>query len=262
MLPPDVEVDTLRENVESMDEFDLPFLTYKDNKFVSDVFSPSGVGKSLDGKSYPTELEGVIIFYKRQRGRFRDRLAQEEGKDLKCHAPDGKTGYTYIGDPAELDTYIPKEGISCKQCPYKNFVKGSNFRVCRNQFKLYFLSKGTAVPHILYLDTETTELFVNNYLINTIVQKGLAYYKVVTKIGFKNGKPYFKIMGILEGNCKEFRDIWLSCIKSNVNDLNEESFRAAFPYGLVDKCHCNMWQGCTCGMLHREYMAQHYVTGY
>lgn len=258
MLPPDTTVQRLLDNIpEVLDEIDFPRLLYKNGKFVA------GHGDEWDSKF--NDLEGVILFYKRQRGRFRDDLTQKEGERFVCQAPCGKKGYTRVADYYEEGEIlpVPKDGIDCRQCSYMKFTQDSVLPICRNQCKLFFLIKGKIIPYALYLDPEASGFFWSSYLINTLVQKGLSYPKVVTKLSLKNGKPNFEIVGLLEGRHKEVRDAWLPSIKKKVNNLDEESFRISFPYGKVATCSCNLWRGCTCGMMHREQLAEfNYYTGY
>jgi len=194
MLPSNIlGIDELFENLKEMDDIDFPHLSYQNNKF---SWYPNHVDEN--DKKY-SELETIILYFRRQRGRFRDDLTQEEGENLSCQAPCGKKGYTYIGGEEEI-VYVPEDGIECKRCPYSSFTKGSGspFRVCRNQIKLFLLVKGSCVPQTLYLDPETSQFFANYYLINDLVAKGLSYPRVVTKISLKNGKPTFQMMGLLE----------------------------------------------------------------
>jgi len=251
MLPPDfLSIDVLKENLASLDDIEFPHLRYQNNKF---SWYPNHVDEN--DKKY-SELEGIILFYRRQRGRFRDDLSQKENEKFSCQSPCGKKGYTFIGDEEwNYGELVPKEGIECNRCPYSSFTKGSPLRVCRKQIKLFFLVKGSCLPQTLYLDPEAADLFTGSYLMNQVIRNGLAYYKVVTKISLKNGKPNFQIMGELEGKYKEFRDLFMDTMKKD-NDLYDLYFKSSFPYGNVDICSCNLWQGCTCGMLHREQLAE------
>jgi len=243
MLPPGVQVDELIENLATLDDIDFPSLRYKSNQFIPSLAMP-------EDAPHPDELEGIILFYHRQRGRFRDDLTQEDNHSFLCQSPCGRKGYTYIGDEGVL---APKDGIDCNQCPYLPFTKKSEFRVCRKQIKLFFLKKGGCIPLTLYLDPQTTEFFMNNYIMD-LTSKGLYYFKVVTKISLKNGKPDFQIKGILEGKHTEFREFFKKTMKKD-NTLYEDSFKASFPFGKITKCHCNLWKGCTCGVFIREQLA-------
>jgi hypothetical protein len=244
VLPAGVEVDTLLNNLQEWDDFDFPPLYYDDGKFTW----------GYADKEYD-ELEGIIFFYQRQRGRFRDSIDQKEGQRLLCKSRCGKKGYTFIGGGDNGLILTPEDGIECYRCPHAKITDALSLRVCRKQIKLFFLVKGNCIPHTLYLDPKTTENFINNYIMK-LTMNGFFYFEVVTKIILKNDKPDFQIVGRLEGKHLETRDSFYESMKKD-NTLYESQFLASFPNGKVVKCTCDIWKhGCICGVMQRERLKE------
>lgn len=241
MLPPDVTIEDLF--TEDLNCIDFPKLTYRNGKFESEV----------DGFD-PSELEGVILYYRRQRGRFRKETAQIEGEKFLCQSLCGKKGHTDVkyADETGPSSKHPEEGIDCNSCAFSRFTSGSSFQVCRKQIKLYFLVKGHCVPYTLFLDQEATETFLNQYLMQ-LTMKYFSYPTVLTRLSVKNKRAIFEVIGKMKG--KELREIWLSTIKKD-DTMDEIYFKHSFPNGNITTCFCNLWQGCTCGMMQRERISK------
>lgn len=216
LLPENLVFDELVENFKEMDEINFPRIRFRKGKFfMSDDPEDKGV----------EEFEGVLLYYGRQNTYWEGTYDPNNVTPPDCFSADGEKG------SKERD----KEGRfgSCKDCILNKFGSGTGKgKACRNQMKLYVQVMGTAVPATLFLAPTSISNFTSNYIMNRITQKGLNYFKVITK--FKayqkdSRDTYFRVTFDIGGSFKDeeatqikkLRDFWMEAIKRDREKFDE-----------------------------------------
>lgn len=232
-LPDNTTSEVLLENLENFDVVEFPNIRYKRGE--------GFVFYALD-EEVVESFEGIVYLY----GSSRGKIYSEKRLVVGCNSADGKTPTVNHPDFGS--------GV-CSDCPHFSFtLKGDGEPTCRKQTTLYILRKGTCVPATLCLDVKASRIFYN-FLINTIVQKNLRYFKVMLKISVSKGEPVFEITGLISGvGNNDYRNFWLPRIKEDRKEFSEYSFLYPFPSGPVPPtCDCNVWaKGCDCGIFQYE----------
>jgi hypothetical protein len=213
LLPEGTEFETLVENLSEMDDIGFPRIRFNNGKF---KFTDDADEEGLD------EFEGVLIFYGRQNTYWEGNYDPNNVVPPECFSVDGVTG----SQPRNADGCFGE----CKTCAYNKFGSKGKGKACRNQMKLYIQVLGTTVPNTLFLAPTSLGGFTQSYIMNKIVQRGLSYFKVITKFkAYKKGNDNFFRIGFEVSNVfkgeeadkvKEIRDYWLDPIKSDRTRLD------------------------------------------
>lgn len=240
-IPDDTTLETLLENLENLDFIDFPEVRYKKGE----GFTFYALGERPLREEVVQSFEGIVYFYGASQGNVYLDKRYRRGLVVGCNSADGKTPVVNHPDFGS--------GV-CSNCPHFSFnLKGDGEPACRKQTTIYILRKGTCIPETLCLDVKATRVF-NNFLINTIVQKALRYYKVMLKISVTKDEPVFEITGLITGLTHNYREHWLPIIKEDRKVFPEYRFLSPFPSGPVPPtCECNVWaKGCDCGIFQYE----------
>jgi len=214
LLPEGTEFEVLVENLAEMNEMDFPRIRFNNGKFKFSDDQEEGVD----------EFEGVLLFYGRQNTYWEGNYDSNNPTPPECFSVDGESGSKSRDSSGCYG--------ECKSCAYNKFGSGiGKGKLCRNQMKLYIHVLGTTVPHALFLAPTSLGGFTQNFIMNKIVQRGLSYFKVITKVkSFKKAASdtYFRIgfevSNVFKGEeaekVKDIRNYWLEPIKSDRSRLD------------------------------------------
>jgi len=214
LLPENSSFDELVENLEEMDEIDFPRIRFKQGKFY--------LTNDQDDKGVE-EFDGVIFFYGRQNTFWEGPYDPKNILLPECFSVDGKLGSKPRNSKNEFG--------DCRSCENNKFGSGTGKgKACRNQSKLYIQQPGTTIPSTLFLAPTSLGSFNKQYLINKVTQKGLAYWKIVTRFKSyqQNDETFFRmqfdVVGIYKDEeideLKKIRNFWLPAIKNNRTRLD------------------------------------------
>jgi len=230
LLPENVVFDELIENLKEMDQIEFPRVRFRQGKF---FFTDDSEDKGTE------EFEGVLLYYGRQNTYWEGKYDPNNVTPPDCFSVDGETG----SKPRDSEGRFGK----CGDCSLNVFGSGvGKGKACRNQMKLYVQVLGTTVPATLFLAPTSLSNFTKSYIMNKITQKGLNYFKILTKFkAFKKGegaqqetffRVTFEVAGVFKdeeaAQVKKLRDFWMEAIKRDRARLDtsigdEESAPAA-----------------------------------
>jgi len=221
LLPANVDFDDMLENLAEMDNIEYPRIRFKKIGkrpwlfYLTDDDDDQGV----------EEFEGVILFYGRQNTYWAQGYDKDNPTPPDCFSVDGKTGSK------------SREGNKfgdCRSCHFNKFKSHptGKGKACRNQIKVYIQRVGNIVPSTLFLAPTSLGSFTRNYLMDQITQKGLSYWKVLTKfkVWQKDDENYarikFEVGAVYKGEevepLKNMRGFWLETIQADRQTLDAE----------------------------------------
>ena len=209
LLPIGISFESLQENLADLDQINLPRIRIGDDKFYMSQQDEEGTA----------EFEGMIQYFVRQNTYWSSGYDPKNITPPECYSLDGKTGSKY-GD--------------CRTCKYNQFRSAPNGgagKACRNQIKLFIQLDGKAIPLTMLISPVNIAAFSQNYLVDTLAQRGLPYWKVRTKFtvsklkGEKFGRIKCEIAGEYRDDeltkVKKIREFWLKVVEQETRTLPE-----------------------------------------
>ena len=220
LLPESVVFDDLIENLKEMDEIEFPRIRFRQGKF---YFSDDPSDKGVE------EFEGVLLYYGRQNTYWDGTYDPNNVTPPECFSVDGENGSKARDSEGRFG--------NCKDCTLNQFGSGvGKGKACRNQVKLYVQVMGTTVPATLFLAPTSISNFTQNFIMNKVTQKGLNYFKIVTRFKAfqKERETYFRINFEVAGNfptddaaqVKKLRDFWMEAIRRDRARLDSSAIGA------------------------------------
>lgn len=205
LLPEGIVFEELMENFKELDNIEFPRVRFRQGKF---YFSDDPEDKGVE------EFSGVLLWYGGQNTYWEGSFDKDNIVPPDCFSVDAKVGTKPRDEQGRFG--------NCADCALNQFKSHSNGKgkACRNQKKLYIQVLGNAIPSTLFLAPTSIGAFDKTYIINKVTQKGLVYFKVVTKFKAFQQDPRdtfwrvgFEIESVFKDEeatkVKSFRDFWM-----------------------------------------------------
>lgn len=203
LLPTGMEtVESLKETLDGLEGIDFPRISFRQGKFF--------LSKDEDEEG-TDEISAVILAWRRQNTYWAQGFDKNNPTPPECYSTDGKTGSVH-GE--------------CSKCEFNKFGSGQGRgKACRNQIKVWLQIDGMALPMTMFISPTNLSAFDTSFLVDRVIQKGLVFWKVKTKIKAyqkKNetfGRLKFEVEGIFEGEelkrVTEIKEFWKTAISND-----------------------------------------------
>lgn len=203
LLPEGMDtVENLKESLDGLESVEFPRISFRQVKFF--------LTKDDDEEGTP-ELSAVILAWRPQNTYWAQGFDKNNPSPPECYSTDGKVGTRYG---------------QCSKCDFNKFGSGAGRgKACRNQIKLWLQIDGMALPMTMFISPTNLSAFQTAFLVDKVLQRGLAFWKVKTKIkayqkkGESFGRLKFEVEGVFEGEelerVSQIKDFWKSAISND-----------------------------------------------